>query len=75
MSKLAQLVEGIVGERSVQQVADEWGVPYWLVRDMRRGRIKVPRDPDHRARVAAGLGLSEGEFLQLAFAVPQEATT
>lgn len=54
MTKLAREIAKAVGENSVQRKADEWDVPYWVIRDTMSGRIQCPR-PIYLPRIARGL--------------------
>lgn len=67
--RLQKALEG----RSVQQAADEWGMPYWIVRDTARGSTDCPR-PLYIPNMAKGLGITAEELIHEAYA-PLEPVT
>ena len=73
---VAELIRSI-GQRSVLVAAEEWRVPYYVLRDTIKRRTRIPRNPKHTAAIAAGMGISVERFLALAYAgsSPQEEGT
>lgn len=60
--------------RSIQQVADEWDIPYWVVRDTLRGATDCPRGL-YLPKMARGLGISTDDLIEEAYApIPAEAS-
>lgn len=62
MTKLAALIHEAVGDRSVQQVADEWKVPQWVLRDVLIGKTRFPRIK-YLLAIAKGLGKQVDELM------------
>ena len=54
MNKLAEIIDEAIGGRPLEQAADEWGVPYWVVRDARY-KGTCPRAL-HLIRIAKAIG-------------------
>ena len=74
-TKLQQRLSRAVEGRSVQQVADEWNIPYWVVRDTLRGATDCPRGK-FIPLMARGLGISSDDLIDEAYepVVPGPAT-
>ena len=66
-TKLQRRLQQALTDRSVQQAADEWGVPYWIVRDTARGATDCPK-PLYIPSMARGLGISSDELIEEAYA-------
>lgn len=75
MTEFAQKLEDAVGEHSVQEFADKHGLPYWVVRDLLKGKAQSPRI-EHAPAFAEALGMNLKDFVDLFVSVaPQEAAT
>ncbi len=57
VSPYHRLLDEAIGERSVLEVARQWGVPAFLLYDGLREHVKAP-SAKYLAAVAAGLGLT-----------------
>lgn len=67
MSRLQVRLQRALESRSVQQVADEWDVPYWVVRDTARGSTDCPRGL-YIPGIARGLGITADQLIEDAYA-------
>ena len=65
-TRLQQRINDAIGERSIQQVADDWDVPYWVIRDTARGATDCPRGL-YIPNMAKGLGISTDLFISEAY--------
>jgi len=63
MSALAQRVHEAVGDRKVKDVAQEWGVPSWVMYDLLNGSTKYMPRPQYLPAIAHGLGITVDELL------------
>ena len=63
-----------IGNRSVEAAAKEWGVPYYVLRDVLARRTRVPRDAAHTDLIATGAGMTTGFFLELAYSLAPATT-
>jgi len=54
MNKLAEIIDEAIGSRPLGEAADEWGVPYWVLRDARY-KGTCPRAL-HLIRIAKAIG-------------------
>ena len=66
MSRLARLLKDALQGRSIQQAADQCGVPYWILRDVIYGSVKRPHARHLRA-IAEGLGLEYDSLVLAAY--------
>lgn len=66
-TKLQARLQDALAGRSVQQVADEWEIPYWVLRDTARGATDCPRGL-YLPNMARGLGLSVEALIEEAYA-------
>ena len=62
MSRYAQLLSQHVGERDISKVAEEWGVPAYVLYDGLRQKTKSPSS-QYVTAVAQGCGMSVEAFL------------
>lgn len=67
VTKLQRRLAVATENRSVQQVADEWGIPYWVLRDTLRGSTDCPRGL-YIPPMAHGLGISAEDLISEAYA-------
>lgn len=65
-TRLQRRLQQALKDKSVQQAADEWGVPYWVVRDTAKGSTDCPRAL-FIPGMAKGLGISTDEFIAEAY--------
>ena len=73
-TKLGALVAQAKGERSVQQVADLCGVPYWVIRDIVYGHSKKPSSA-HLEAISRGLDIPLADIALAAYeGEPQEVS-
>ena len=70
-TKLQERLAEFLRNQSVQQAADEMGIPYWVVRDTLRGSTDCPRGL-YIPGMARGLGITADQLLEDAYA-PVEA--
>jgi hypothetical protein len=71
-TKLQARLQRAVGEQSVQHVADDWDIPYWVLRDTMRGATDCPRGL-YIPAMAKGLGISAEELIAEAYAPAEHA--
>lgn len=67
MTRLQERLADVLTNRSVQQVADEWDIPYWVLRDTARGATDCPRGL-YLPNIARGLGISVEKLIEDAYA-------
>jgi hypothetical protein len=67
VTKLQRRLAVATENRSVQQVADEWGIPYWVLRDTLRGSTDCPRGK-YIPAMARGLGITSDDLIDEAYA-------
>lgn len=67
MTRLQERLADVLTNRSVQQVADEWDIPYWVLRDTARGATDCPRGL-YLPNIARGLGISVEKLIEEAYA-------
>jgi hypothetical protein len=67
MSPLASTLQEIIGNRSVEAVAQEWGIKAWRLRDILRGHTRTPRDPSELRAISTGSGIPYERLLVLAY--------
>jgi hypothetical protein len=67
MSALASTLQEVIGNRSVEAVAQEWGVKAWRIRDILRGHTRAPRDPAELRAISIGSGIPYERLLLLAY--------
>jgi hypothetical protein len=67
MNELAQTLQKIIGDRSVEAVAQEWDIKPWRLRDILRGHTKRPRDPADLLAIAHGSGIPYERVVIMAF--------
>lgn len=70
-TQLQQRLKEATAHRSIQQVADEWNVPYWVIRDTLRGSTDCPRGL-YITPMARGLGISAEQLIYEAYTIPAE---
>lgn len=73
-TRLQRRLQSALEGRSVQQVADEWDVPYWIVRDTARGATDCPKGL-YIPSMARGLGITSDELIEEAYARLEPAAT
>lgn len=66
-TRLQRRLQQALKDRSVQQAADEWGVPYWVIRDTAKGSTDCPRGL-YIPNMARGLGITSDDLIQEAYA-------
>lgn len=66
-TRLQKRLQDATAERSVQQVADQWEIPYWVLRDTARGATDCPRGL-YLPNMARGLGISTDQLIEDAYA-------
>lgn len=71
MSPLAEEIEGALKGRTIAALAQEWGIPRWVLDDARHNRLKMPGGP-YLVAIARGMGMSVEELLEKI--APQEIT-
>src|SRR3990167_8854183 len=70
VSALAVAIDKAMGGRTIKQAAGDWGIPRWVLDDLRHGRIRMPGG-DYLVRIAAALGMRVEEVIELAKDTPQ----
>lgn len=65
MSALSKHLQKAIGARSVQEWADDNGLPYWVVRDTLYERVACPSSR-YIADMARGMNISTDDLLLLA---------
>ena len=55
-------IDKALGGRDVSEVAELWGIPRWVIDDIRRGKTKMP-SARYLPGVAAGLGITVDTLL------------
>lgn len=71
-SRLQQALLDAIGERSIYQAAQDWGLPHWVLVDTLRGKVDCP-SPKYLRQVARGLGLPVEEVIEAAYSPPFNA--
>lgn len=67
VTRLQRRIQKAITDRSVQQVADEWEIPYWVLRDTARGSTDCPRGL-YLPNMARGLGITIEQLIEEAYA-------
>lgn len=70
-TKLQERLGIAIGDRSIQSVADDWDVPYWVIRDTLKGSTDCPRGL-YIPAMARGLGVTTDQVIEDAY-TPVEA--